>query len=83
MGDIVWEKLSQKKQAELTGKIQKLSRKFAYIDYTKPAYTNLITKFKFFVCRMIQKSIHKYDLQYLGGKYWAQQGWLDSNRPWK
>lgn len=45
MGDIVWEKLSQKRQTELMGKIQKLSRKFAYIDYTKPVHTNLITKF--------------------------------------
>ena len=55
MSDIVWEKLSRKKQAELTGKIQKLSRKFAHIDYTKPAHTNLITKFKFLVCRMMQQ----------------------------
>ena len=45
MSDIVWEKLPQKKQAELAGKLQKLSRKFAHIDYTKPAHTNLITKF--------------------------------------
>lgn len=83
MSDIVWEKLSRKKQAELTGKIQKLSRKFAHIDYTKPASTNLITKFKFFFGRMMQKSIHKLDPEYLDGKYWAQQGWLDSVRPWK
>ena len=39
--------------------IQKLSRKFAHIDYTKPAHTNLITKFKFLVCRMMQQSIHQ------------------------
>ena len=83
MSDIVWEKLSQKKQAELTRKIQRLSSKFAHIDYTKPAYTNLITKFKFFACRMMQKSIHKSDPEYLDGKYWAEQGWLDSGRPWK
>ena len=83
MSDIVWEKLSQKKQAELTGKIQKLSRKFAHIDYTKPAHTNLITKFKFLVCRMMQQYIHKSDPEYLDGKYWAEQGWLDSGRPWK
>ena len=83
MSDIVWEKLSRKKQAELTGKIQKLSRKFDHIDYTKPAHTNLITKFKVFFCRMMQKSIHKSDPEYLDGKYWAEQGWLDSGRPWK
>ena len=83
MSDIVWEKLSRRKQAELTGKIQKLSRKFAHIDYTKPAHTHLITKFKFFFCRMMQKSIHKSDPEYLDGKYWAEQKWLDSARPWK
>ena len=83
MGDIVWEKLSQKKQAELMGKIQKLSRKFAYIDYTKPAHTNLITKIKFLVCRILQKSLHKSDPEYLDGKYWAEQGWLGRARPWK
>lgn len=83
MSDIVWEKLSQKKQAELMRKIQKLSRKFSHIDYTKPAHTNLITKFKFLFCRMMQKSIHKSDSEYLDGKYWAQQGWLDNVRPWK
>lgn len=83
MGNIVWEKLSKKKQDELTGKAQKLSRKFAHIDYTKPVHANLITKFKFFFCRMMQKSIHKSDPEYLDGKYWAEQGWLDSSRPWK
>lgn len=83
MSDIVWENLSQKKQDELTGKVQKLSCKFAHIDYTKPAHTNLITKFKFFVCRMMQKSIHKSAPEYLDGKYWAEQGWLGKNRPWR
>lgn len=83
MSDIVWEKLSRKKQDELTGKIQKLSRKFAHIDFAKPASTNLITKFKFFFCRMIQKSIHQSDPEYLDGKYWAEQGWLGKNRPWR
>ncbi len=83
MGDIVWDKLTEKKQEELTRKIKKLSRKFAYIDYTKPAHTNLITKFKFSFCRMMQKSLHKKDSEYLDGKYWAEHGYLDSGRPWK
>jgi hypothetical protein len=43
----------------------------------------LITKFKFLVCRMMQQSIHQSDPEYLDGKYWAEQGWLDSGRPWK
>ena len=44
---------------------------------------NLITKIKFFFCRMIQKSIHKSDPEHLDGKYWAEQGWLDGGKPWK
>ncbi len=83
MGDIVWERLSEKKQEELTRKMKKLSQKFAHIDYTKPAHTNLITKIKFSFCRMMQQSLHKNDPEYLDGKYWAEQGWLDKNRPWK
>ena len=83
MGDVIWEKLSEKKQAELTRKVKKLSQKIAKEDYTKPAHTNLVTKFKFYFCRVIQKSLHKNDPEYLDGKYWAQQGWLGSDRPWK
>lgn len=83
MGDIIWDKLSEKKQAELTRKVKKLSQKIANEDYTKPAHTNLVTKFKFYFCRVMQKSLHKNDPEYLDGKYWAQQGWLGSGRPWK
>lgn len=83
MGDIVWEKLSIKKQVKLTRKVQKLSKKFAHIHYEKPAHTNCITKFKFTFCRMLQKSLHQKDPNYLDAKYWAQQGWLGKGRPWK
>ena len=83
MSDIVWDKLPQKKQFELTNKAKRLSQKFARIDYTKAAHTNFITKVKFLFCRLMQKSLHKADAEYLDGKYWAQQGWLGSVRPWK
>lgn len=83
MGDIVWERLSEKKKSELTSKIKKLSQSFVHIDYKKPAHTNLITKIKFLFCRMMQQSLHKNDPEYLDGKYWAEQGWLGKNRPWK
>ncbi len=83
MGDVVWEKLSEKKQTQLTGKVKRLSQKFAHMNYAKPAHTNLITKFKFSLCRVMQKSLHKSDPEYLDGKYWTQQGWLGSGRPWK
>ncbi len=81
--DIVWDKLSEKKRAELTKKMKRLSQKFAQIDYTNPAHTNFNTKIKFSFCRMLQQSLHKDDPEYLDGKYWSQQGWLGKTRPWK
>jgi len=83
MSDIVWDRLPAKKRAELTGKVRKLSRKFARINYTKPARTNLITKIRFSFCRVMQKSLHKADPAYLDGSYWARHHWLDNARPWK
>ncbi|MGN0172460.1 MAG: flavodoxin family protein [Acutalibacteraceae bacterium] len=83
MSNTLWDKLPEQKQAELTKKVKKLSKTFARIDYTKPAHTNMITKIKFSFCRMLQKSLHKADPDYLDGSYWAQQGWLDGVRPWK
>lgn len=83
IGDIVWERLSEKKRAELTRNVKKLSQKFAQIDYTKPACTNLIIKIKFYVCRSLQRTLHRNDPEYLDGRYWAEQGWLGKIRPWK
>lgn len=82
LGDIAWEKLSAKKQAKLTKQLQHLAEKFARIDYTKPVHTSLITKLKFLACSMIQKIIHKSHPESLDRRYWAEQGWLDGNRPW-
>lgn len=82
MGDVVWERLSEKKQAELTGKVKRLSSKFAQIDYIRPARTNLITKLKFSACRLMQRTLRKKDPAYLDAKYWAEQGWLGKTRPW-
>lgn len=83
MGDIVWDRLTERKQRELTKKIEKLSKKFAAIDYTKSAQTRLLTRIKFFFCRMMQKSLHSNDPEYLDGRYWEEQGWLGKVRPWK
>jgi len=83
MDDIVWDKLSEKKRAQLTRKVTNLSRKFARMDYTKPARTNWSTKIKFSFCRAMQRSLHQADPEYLDASYWARQGWLDAARPWK
>lgn len=83
MDDIVWEKLPEQRRAKLTRNVKKLSQKFARMDYTRPAHTNLSTKIKFYVCRIMQQSLHKNDPAYLDGKYWAEQGWLGKTRPWR
>lgn len=83
MSDIVWEKLDEKKQTQLTKKVKRLAEKFARIDYTRPAHTSGITKFKFSFCRIMQKSLHKADPEYRDAGYWADQGWLAQKRPWK
>ena len=83
MGDIVWDKLAEKKRSELTKKMKRLSGKLSHINYEKPSRTNIITKMKFLFCRLIQKSLHKNDPEYLDGKYWFEQGWLEKARPWK
>lgn len=83
MHDIVWEKLSENKQSELTRKVKKCSQRFARIDYTKPAAASLITKIKFSVFRLMQRSLYKKDPEYLDAKYWAEKGWLGKARPWK
>lgn len=83
MEDIAWEKLTEKRKRKLVGKIRALSEKFAGIDYAKPARTGIVTKVKFYFCRMMQKSLYKKDSEYLDAKYWSEQGWLEKARPWK
>ena len=83
MEDIVWNKLSEKKRKRLVNKVDQLARKFAKINYAKPARTKLITKIKFNVCRIIQKKVRKSGNGGLDCEYWQNHGWLDKNRPWK
>lgn len=82
MSDIVWEKLAEKKRAELTGRMNRLSKKLAAEDFGKTPGVSAVTKIKFLFCRMMQKSLHENDPEYTDGKYWAQQGWLAGKRPW-
>ena len=53
------------------------------IDGAKTPRINIITRMKFYFCRMMQKSLHKNDPEYLDGKYWFRQGWLEEARPWR
>ncbi len=83
MEDVVWEKLSEKKRAQLTKKVKKLSYKFAKIHDASPAHINWKTRLKFSFCRMMQKSVYASHPESLDGKYWEEMGWLGSARPWK
>ncbi len=83
MGDIVWEKAIPKETRRAYGKDSKSYPKVCTYGLHKIRTHNLITKIKFFFCRMIQKSIHRSDPEHLDGKYWAEQGWLADSRPWK
>ncbi len=83
MSDIMWDNLSDKKRKKLTNKIDRLARRFAKIDYSKRAHTNLITKIKFMICRIIQKQVYKRGTKSLDYEYWFDKGWIDKNRPWK
>lgn len=82
MSDIVWDRLTEKKRCEFTKRMKRLSETFSRINYEKPARTNIVTRIKFLFCRMLQKSLHKNDPEYLDGAYWAKQGWLGKTRPW-
>ncbi len=83
MGDIVWDRLPEKKRDEMTRKLTTLAHKMLSIDYSKPAHTTLSTKAKFYVVRMLQTSLGKGNPEYTDFKYWKEQGWIDSVRPWK
>ena len=83
MSDIVWEKLAGKKRAELTGRMNRLSKKLAAEDFGKTPGVSAVTKIKFLFCRMLQKALYENDPESLDGKYWAKMGWLGRARPWK
>lgn len=83
MSEIQWDKLGEKKRLEMTKGMAKMAKKFSVIDYSRKAHTNLITKAKFHMVRMLQTSLGKDNPEYTDFKYWKANGWLDKVRPWK
>ncbi len=83
MGDIKWENLPEKKRSSIAKSLTAAAKKFASIDYRKPAHTSLITKAKFYAVRILQKNLGKRNPEYTDYKYWKANGWLDKARPWK
>ena len=83
MSEIQWDKLNDKKRLEMTNGMAKMAGKFSRLDYSKKAHTNLITKVKFYMVRMLQTKLGKDNPEYTDFKYWKANGWLDKVRPWK
>ena len=83
MSEILWEKLPEKKKNQMEDKLVNTAEKIKQIDFSHPARTNLITKAKFYVVRMLQTSLGKSNPEYTDFKYWKSNGWIDNNRPWK
>lgn len=83
MSTVFWDELPQKRRNKLLKKIDRLSKKFAKINYAKPARTNTVTKIKFGFCRLMQKKLYARNSEYTDAAYWNKQGWLGKARPWR
>ena len=83
MSEIEWDKLPEKKRAEMTGKLVRLARKMASVDYSKPARTGIVARAKFYAVRMLQTDLGKANPEYTDFKYWRDNGWIGGARPWK
>lgn len=83
MSDILWNKIPEKRRKKLTDNVHRLARKLLKNDYSKPARTNMITKIKFYACRMIQKQVRKNGKGWLDNEYWITNGWICKKRPWR
>ena len=83
MSDIHWEKITAEKKKQMTAKIENIARQIKKIDFTKPAKTGLLAKFKFYAIRMMQTGLGKNDPEYADYKYWKANGWIGTERPWK
>ena len=82
MSDITWEKIPEKKRRAMTNALKRTAKKMLAIDYSRSAHTNLATKMKFYMVRMMQAGLGKQDPEYTDYKYWKANGWLDKKRPW-
>ena len=83
MSEVHWDKIPAKKRAVFTKKLIIAAEKLRRIDYTKPASTSVGTKIKFYLVRILQKMNGKKDPEYTDYKYWKENEWLGSVRPWK
>ena len=83
MGDVSWDKLTEKKRASMTEKLRRAANKALAVDYSKPARAGLITKCRFHAIRMMQIKLGKEDPEYRDYIHWKENGWTGKVRPWK
>ena len=83
MSEVRWDKIPERKKATITEKLVRVAEQMRKIDYSRPAHTGLITKMKFYAVRMLQKNLSKQNPEYTDYKYWKNNGWTGSARPWK
>ena len=83
MSEIQWDKIADKKKASMTKKLVKAAEQMRRIDYSRPACTKVTTKLKFYAVRMLQKNLGKQNPEYTDYRYWKDNGWTGSARPWK
>ena len=81
--EVRWEKVSDKKKAEMAAKLVKTAERMRKIDYSRPARTGVLTKLKFHAVRMMQKDLGKKNPEYTDYNYCKNNGWIGSVRPWK
>ena len=78
-----WEKIPEKKKAEMARKLTRAAERLRLADLSKPARTRIGTKLKFHAVRMLQKKLGRDDPEYTDYKYWKENGWTGAVRPWK
>ena len=83
MSEIDWDKINEKKKNKMSSKLTDAANKFKDIDYNKRPHTNITTKIKFYMVRMLQTDLGKKNPEYTDFKYWKENGWLGKARPWK
>lgn len=83
MSEIHWDKIPEKKHKEFESRLNKMAKEFLAIDYSKPAHTGIVVRAKFYAVRMLQTSLGKQNPDYTDFKYWKENGWIGSERPWK
>ena len=81
--DVDWNKIPKKRKDMFIYKLRRMAKKLNKIDYNKPAHTKLMVKMKFYMVRMLQRSLGKDDPEYTDFKYWNSNGWTNKTRPWK